>query len=143
MTGLRKGLWVGVVTLGSFAGGCGYPCPARCDAMKEVIAELGFNPDNASGSGGYDPDTVCDLESIRSATTCVECETAIREAYRLWSPRLACDCPTESWAADEPEANRIVYFDQMCVQQDLAFSAESCVRWQSEKSDDPESCLEG
>jgi len=85
----------GVLLLCSLhAVGCGYECVKQCEAAAEQIAANGFNP--ATGeNGGMDPDTVCDQDEIRAASTCEECREAFAILFRLESERQVCDCPRE------------------------------------------------
>lgn len=117
-----------------------YPCALRCQEASQTIAMFGYNEDAPGGSGELDPSRVCDAEAIREARGCAECEAAITDTYRLWTQNIACDCPQDSVAVEDPEDYRVRFADTRCQTQDLPFSPASCAIRAREEHPNPRLC---
>lgn len=119
--------------------GCSYPCPAECEALASTIANQGHNADTG-GSGGMDEETVCDIDAVQNATTCRECEDAIRETYRLFHVGITCDCPEDSYFAGEESF--ITYWDDECVPHAADVTYEGCAEYNNERTRELGMCFE-
>lgn len=128
-----------VLFLLTLASACSYPCEMRCLAVADTLAQQGHNPDSEFGSGGMDPDTVCDAEEIQQARTCEECDAAFRERFRIIFHEVACDCPplTAAWG---DEARTVYYYDEQCQWTEAAYDVEGCAAYAAGKS--YEECVE-